>query len=202
LRPRRFYSTVGGVTFLFWTRLPAGADDIVQLESPQPEQVARLIESADVGRPAYGVDANDFYCLSLSGNAARAIVRDYLEAPLPEIQTSLGRWFRDLRIIDEWTGQPTAIFPLWRLAVATVRDADDVPPDLPVVLLSAALKGKPVPGHVLAACLRRIGVETGSRRFPAERMGLIKLVLDRLYQGDLKMSEHLDAAEAANQSQQ
>ena len=43
-------------------------------------------------------DANDFYLLGLSGNSARAIIRDYLEAPLPQVQANLGRWFRDLTI--------------------------------------------------------------------------------------------------------
>src|SRR5207247_2475280 len=126
-----------------------------------------------------GASERDFYCLCLSGNGARAIVRDYLEAPLPEVRANLGQWFQDLQITDDsYTGQGeiTGSFSLWKLATATVRDADDLPPDLPAELMSAALKGTGIPDHVLATCLRRIRVESGWEQFRPARMGLIKLI--------------------------
>jgi CRISPR-associated protein Csd1 len=177
---------VGGTMFLFWTRNKEPCD-LMAFDTPEPEQVARLIRSAEIGRPQYGTSERDFYCLTLSGNSARAVVRDYLEAPLPEVEVNLGHWFRDLEIVDWYSGEKTALFPLWMLANCTVRTGDDVPPDLPTVLMSAALKGTPVPQHVLAACLRRIRLETGVsddtvRRncFRPARMGLIQLILRRL----------------------
>lgn len=187
---------LGGVVFLFWTRQQAGADDVMTLEEPTPEQVATLIESADRGKETYAADPADFYCLALSANAARAIVRDYLEAPLPAIRVNLGRWFKDLRIIDDsYTGhnEPNSCFRLWSLATATVRDADDLSPNLPAVLTSAALKGDPLPDYVLAACLHRLRVESGGQQFRPARMGLIKLILNRhATQGELRMTEKLD----------
>ena len=184
---------VGNVTFLFWTRDRVDTDDLMQLDQPHSEQVAKLIASVGRGRATHTTDPDDFYCLSLSGNAARAVVRDYLELPLPQVRINLGLWFRDLCMIDEFAGQPTAVFPLWSLARATVRDEKDIPPHLPPNLMQAALKGTPVASHVLSACLRRLHVETDSRRFRPERMGLIKLILNRQAQeGDLKMSEQLD----------
>ena len=86
----------------------------------------------------------------------------------------------------------TAAFPLWQLVKSTARDSGDIPPDLPTMLLSAALKHTPVPDHVLAACPARIRVEKGSAQFPPARMGLIKLVLNRRFQGDDQMTESLD----------
>jgi len=189
---------LGTVLFLFWTRDKVDFADLMQLDQPEPEQVARLIESAARGRLFGSTDPQDFYCLCLSGNAARAVVRDYLEAPVPEVRGNLGHWFRDLRIVDETSGEPTAAFPLWMLAGATLRDTKDMPPDLPAALMSAALKGAPVPVHVLAACLRRIRAESGQRAFAPARMGLIKLVLNRnTKEGGLYMSERLDPAAAA-----
>jgi len=184
---------LGPTVFLFWTREAIDADDLMQLDQPEPEQVARLIQSAEVGKASHAVDTNQFYCLCLSGNAARAIIRDYLEAPLPEVRVNLGRWFHDLQIIDGFTGEVTAVFPLWRLAASTVRSGDDVPPDIPPILMSAAIKRTAVPMHVLAACLRRIRVESDEGRFSPARMGLIKLILNRLAnEGDLLMTERLD----------
>jgi CRISPR-associated protein Csd1 len=115
------------------------------------------------------------------------VVRDYLEAPLPEVEVHLGRWFRDLEILDWYTGERTALFPLWMLANATIRSGDDLPPDLPTTLVSAALKGTAVPSNVLAACLRRMRLEVGtnddrvrSQCFRPARMALIQLILRRL----------------------
>jgi CRISPR-associated protein Csd1 len=186
---------IGGVAFLFWTRKPIDEAPWVMLDSSSPEDVARLIDSYKRGQESYGADPNDFYFLCLSGNAARAIIRDYLEAPLPKARESLGAWFADLRIVDHFNGEAKADFPLWMLAKATVRSDDDLPPALLPTLARSALTGAPLPENVLAACLRRLRVETGAAQFTAQRMALIKLVLNRLSQtGDLRMTETLDEA--------
>src|SRR5690606_8761041 len=68
---RRSTLTVGPNAFLFWTRDAAAAFDAGSLlDNPDAESVARLLESPAAGRPATA-DPNDFYCLVLSGNAAR-----------------------------------------------------------------------------------------------------------------------------------
>jgi CRISPR-associated protein Csd1 len=187
---------VGNVVFLYWTRQRSGEDDLMTLDDPVPEQVERLMESARTGRESHAADPADFYCLCLSANGGRAIVRDYLEVPLPTARINLGRWFDDLRIIDDsFTGQNqlSSCFPLWMLANATVREGDDLPPELPALLIGAALKGTALPMHVLAACLRRIRLETTRQAFRPARMGLIKLILNRLISpGELRMSEMLN----------
>jgi CRISPR-associated protein Csd1 len=183
--------------FLFWTRNNE-PHDVMLFENPEPEDVARLIQSVEAGRPHYGTDERNFYCLTISGNSARVVVRDYLEERLPKVEANLGHWFRDLEIIDAFNGEKTACFPLWMLANSTVRSGDDLPPELTAVLMSAALKGTPVPPHVLAACLRRIRLEVGAnddnvRRncFRPARLGLIQLILRRLTPfGEPSMNDH------------
>ncbi len=126
-------------------------------------------------------DPNDFYVLVLTGNSARAIIRDYLEAPLPRAKANLSRWFDELRIADplrDGAGKPRCNFPLWQLTVATALDGDGVAPDTPVRLVTAALTGGPVCESLLVACLRRLRAE-GAEGFRAPRMGLIKLILLR-----------------------
>lgn len=188
---------VGGVAFLFWTREPTDAAPWATLEQPTPDDVARLIAAYQRGQESHGVSGNDFYCLCLSGNAARAIVRDYLESPLPRVGQNLGAWFTDLRIIDSFSNEPKADFPLWMLALATVRSGDDYPPALLPTLARSALTGAPLPENILAACVRRLRVETGAAQFTTARMALIKLILNRLPQsGDLPMTEKLDESSA------
>ncbi len=188
---------LGPVLFLFWTREKAGGHFLDQLDQPQPEHVAKLIQSVKSGRPSSAADPRDFYCLCLSGNGARAIVRDYLELPLAAARENLGRWFDNLQIIDAYTGETAHPVPLWQLVGATVRRGDDPAPDLPALLMSAALKGTALPDHILAACLRRIRVEAGDNPFHPARVGLIKLILNRAKrEGDLQMSEQLDSCAA------
>lgn len=187
---------VGGTMVLFWTR-DKDPTAVLAFESANPEEVARLIRSAEAGKQQIGTQENDFYCLTLSGNSARVVVRDYLEAPLSRIEANLGKWFRELAIIDPFTNETISAFPLWVLANSTIRAGDDLPPDLAALLISAALKGTAVPLHVLGACLRRMRLEVGSnddntRRqcFRPARMGLIQLILNRLpHLGDDTMSD-------------
>ena len=174
---------VGSTLFLFWTREPEDFDAVMALDNPVPALVASLLTSAAEGKESHGLQgANDFYVLALSGNSARAIIRDYLEAPLPRVQANLARWFRDLTIAaatKEGGGQPTNLFPLWQLVAATALETDQAAPDVPARLVHAALKGDPVPESVLAACLGRLRAE-GSDGFRPARMALIKLTLLRL----------------------
>jgi CRISPR-associated protein Csd1 len=173
---------VGSTLFLFWTREPADTDEVMALNTAEPALVERLMDSAKAGKEYHGLDdANDFYLLGLSGNAARAVIRDYLEAPLPLIRANLGQWFRDLTIANatrDGGGQPTSLFPLRQLILATALDPDRVAPDVPPRLLHAALKRDPIPQSVLAACVGRLRAE-GRKGFRSARMGLIKLILLR-----------------------
>src|SRR5262249_29706290 len=129
-----------------------------------------------------------------SGNSARAVVRDYLEAPLPRVQANLAQWFSQLRIADatrHGLGKPSCRFPLWQLAAATALDMDNVAPETLTRLLFAALKRDPFPESLLVACLRRLRAE-GSAGFRPSRMALIKLILLRRY---IPVTETLDADE-------
>jgi CRISPR-associated protein Csd1 len=173
---------VGSALFLFWTREPEDTDAVMALDNPEPALVDKLLESASAGKEFHGLaTSNDFYLLCLSGNSARAIIRDYLEAPLPRVRRNLGRWFLDLTIADatkDGAGHPTSLFPLWQLVAATAMEMDRVAPDTPARLVHAALLGEPVPDAVLAACVGRLRAE-GSDGFRPARMALIKLTLLR-----------------------
>jgi CRISPR-associated protein Csd1 len=191
-RPRTSLK-VGNILFLFWTREPGDANDLMQLDRPEPAEVARLVESAHRGKLSQAGQPNDFYCLALSGNSARAIVRDYLEMPLPQMQNNLGQWFADLQIIDdsyEQQGQINSCFSINRLAASTAWEADSnrsdtksrqssVAPQIVSKLVRAALNRDRLPDSLLSACLRRIRVESGAKRCPAARMALIKVFLNR-----------------------
>ncbi len=169
----------GGDVFLIWCRNSAVADDLLAcLDGTSPELVAKLMDSARGGTKAVAADADKFYCLALSGNAARAVVRDYLETPISEVKENLRHWFTDLRIINPAGSEITTTFPLWQLALATALDKDAVSPTIPPQLLAGAFRAAPFGDNILAACLRRLQAE-GTGGFTAVRLGLIKLILVR-----------------------
>ena len=167
------HQRIGGVMFLFWTRQPMETG-VMNLFEPDPAQVAGLLESLWIGRESLAIDeTNAFYLLTLSGNAARVVVREYLETPLPVLREHLARWFRQLRIADlskDGQGRPTSVFPLWQLAAATAIDSDSAAPDTPSRLMSAAIQGNLVPDSILAGCLRRL--RRRSCRFPRGAYGI------------------------------
>jgi CRISPR-associated protein Csd1 len=181
---------VGGTVFLFWTREPADTGFMSRIENPMAaaveqsstEEVAAEFGSIAVGKKSsLDPDGNQFYVLALSGNAARAVVRDYLERPLYRVKECIDTWFDDLRIADtskEFQGQPNDRFPLWLLANATALEADRVAPDTHTRLMQSALTGGSLPDSILVACLNRLRAE-GSDGFRVTRMGLLKLCLKR-----------------------
>ncbi len=191
---RKTSCRIGGVLFLFWMRQPTDPG-VMNLFEPEPGQVAALLDSLAKGRESAAIDeSNAFYLLTLSGNSARVVVRDYLETPLPSLRRNLAQWFRDLRMADlsrDGQGLPTSVFPLWQLALATALDSDGVAPDVPSRLVSAAIQGVPVPDSLLIACLRRLRAE-GAAGFRASRMALIKLALLRK---EVPVTEILNADE-------
>jgi CRISPR-associated protein Csd1 len=188
---------VANTQFVFWTRDPVDLEDLMVLDQPDPDAVARLLQAPRHGKDDTVLDPERFYCLCLSGNSARAIVRNYLEIPLPCVRDNLKAWFSDLSIVDDTTrgqGQKTGCFRLSALAGATVRDFDDLSPELPGQLMRAALEKGPLPDGVLINCLRRLRLETGPNQFRPARMGLIRLTLNRRepQRGGLPMPEALD----------
>jgi CRISPR-associated protein Csd1 len=183
-----------GVLFLFWTRRPAESG-ILTLFSAEGDQVEALLKSVRQGTAHQAIDDdNAFYLLTLAGNSARVMVRDYLESPLPRTRENLASWFEDLRIADiskEGVGKPTSALPLWQLSRATALDADQIAPDTPARLVAAALTGGPICESLLVACLRRLRAE-GATGFRTARMGLIKLILLRR---EVPVSETLNSDE-------
>jgi CRISPR-associated protein Csd1 len=174
---------VGGTLLLFWTRKPANTEFVMALNEASAEQVKSLLESVAHGKSGDAIDdANDFYLLAVSGNSARAIIRDYLECPVGQVRASVRQWFADLSIVDAspaHRGQPNSAFPLWMLAVATAIDSEHVASDVQVALTEAAIDSKrPIPIGILAACLGRLRADGGTS-LRASRAALVKTCLIR-----------------------
>lgn len=173
--------SVGGTTFIFWTDRSVGFDFGSFVRQPHPAQVKALLDSVrrGQGEAASIVDDTKFYAASFSGSGGRAVVRDWIDTTVGIVKVSVGRWFDRQRIIDPRDEDPSGLeaprpLSLFRLAVSTVRKADDLPVTTTRALFRAALDGTPLPMELAFQAVRRNRAEQEVRR---ERAALIKLVL-------------------------
>ena len=225
LRPSRFEKTANGkdrpiydnrrdfsrsknndTTAVFWTRSPSMLDLHV-LDQPDDSTVRTFFESLDKGTRA-SIDQNLFYSITLSGSAARIIMRDFLQISFSDMKQNVEQWFSDIDL-DIYDGSGKKRFPpLWLMGEGLRRPndhdkKDETPARAQVYLWKAAIQGQKavIPLWILARVLGRIrndsfkldegkrdrmesksdtGLSFGSV-FPASRMALIKLVLNRSF---------------------
>ena len=168
---------------LHWTRKPVEHDPFDLLTSAAPEAISALLKSVKEGRRYIGLEANAYYAMSLSGNGARIVVRDWLESSVPEIEANIARWFQDLTIIDPEHLLPKRDFSLWGLLATLVPrkggkpDFDKLVPQSATELLYAALNGGALPQPILFAAIRRHQLE--DNKLNPARLALIKVCLIR-----------------------
>ncbi|MCX7866123.1 MAG: type I-C CRISPR-associated protein Cas8c/Csd1 [Limisphaera sp.] len=177
---------------LHWTRQRVEFDPVDTLASANPEEVAQLLKSVETGRQVTGLEPNAYYAVSLSGNGARIVVRDWIESTVPEVERHIARWFQQLTIVEPGGAAVKREFALGELLRALAnpkleKPFEALPHGAAESLLHAALTGGPIPQAILMAALRREtvdrvsgGEKPGRRRpFLPARFALIKLCLLR-----------------------
>lgn len=166
---------------LHWSRRPMVLDPMDPVVSGDPEAIEKLLNSVHRGQQIVGLDANAYYCLSLSGNGARIVVRDWLESTVPEVEQHVAEWFEDLAIVPLEGGGVKRDFKFGALLYAMVREElGELPPQIPTQLFHGALRGRsvPLPQSALAAALRRQQLDQENKLNPA-RIALVKACLLR-----------------------
>lgn len=173
---------------VFWTRKNEKLPEIDYLETPNSDDVARLIDSVSSGneRDVRYIESDYFYSCTLSGSAARIAVRDWIETSLFDFKKSIAKWFQDIAI-DEYDNDlknsQTRYARLYEMARSCQRkntdgknDKDDTSLSrVATSLWNVALK-KTVPSHwILTKVLQRSRLDGVT----AERAALIKLILNR-----------------------
>jgi len=171
--------SVGGATFIFWTRQHADFNPVTFMRQPDAVQVRALLDSIRRGRDVSSdVDDTKFYAASLSASGGRAVVRDWIDTTVGNVKESVGRWFELQRITDPRDEDPTGLeaprpLSVFQLAVSTVRKADDLPVTTIRALFRSALHDTRLPMELAFQAVRRNRAEQGVTR---ARAALIKLV--------------------------
>jgi len=165
---------IGPTVYVFWTREESEFDPLSFLSHPDAQSVQRLLDSPRSGLQQHGVRPNDFYVLALSASGGRAVVRDWLETTVPEVQDNLKRWFTAQRIVDA-RGETSYPMGVYSLAASAYRDANkEMVPTVPTALTRAALMGAHLPDDLLVRAVQRSRAEGGVVQ---HRAALMKLVL-------------------------
>ncbi len=189
--------------YLHWSREPIDNDPLNLLTTAEPDAVRHLLDSIRGGERQVGIDANAYYCLGLSGNGARIVVRDWLETTVGQVEKSVAAWFDGSEIIDPDGVTLRSGHKFGAILYAMVRaELDELPAALPAALFYSILRGAPVPlpRTALSAALRRQVIDQRKPddlrdpRLNPARLGLIRAVLNRLPDQPILMTAQLDPA--------
>jgi CRISPR-associated protein Csd1 len=121
-----------------------------------------------------------YRALTLSGNAGRVVVRDWMQGQFEELAENVNKWFGDLEIVHRY-GLGNASRPKFRAVLAgMVRDLSDIPAPLVATLWRSAIQDLPIPPQAAAQALARVTIDVINDN-PAShaRMGLLKAYVIR-----------------------
>ncbi|TDC37652.1 type I-C CRISPR-associated protein Cas8c/Csd1 [Micromonospora sp. 15K316] len=173
---------LGGSTFDPWATV----------EQLDPSQIQTLIVGPANGQEATLEELSRYCSVTVGGNVARVVVRDWVEQPIRQVKDNIRTWFDDHMIVDAWAGEVVRV-KASQMARAAGRfeagrnggpgtwtrfgaSGEHRPPDLFHRLLGTALLKRPLPPKLLNHVLNRIRIDG---RLDAARAALIRLALRR-----------------------
>lgn len=167
---------IGSTVYVYWTKEKTTFNPLAMLKQPKLEEVAALLKSPFTAQPASGLTdtkVNQFYALALTANNARAVVRDWLETTIPNVEENLRQWFQHQQIVDAYGSSPRPL-NVFTLAASIYRDpAKEMQPSAPTALIRNALHGDRLPEDLLTKLVQRNRVEH-DMTYP--RVVLLKLI--------------------------
>lgn len=185
----RIHRTAGSRT-TWWVDGGAEFNLMVALDAPPTEaDIAALLSGVETGRDLSGrIDTGEFHALTVSGNVARLVIREWYHLPLDQLKANIRRWFHDIETVPRYP-DGRRILPLSMLATATGRydenlkgylkpgsPGDRRPHGITDTLRGAALRATPIPPSVLAHLVQRIAAD---HRVDDARAALLRLILVR-----------------------
>lgn len=140
--------------------------------------------------PAVGEETIALFGVVLSGNAARAVVRQAFSTTIAATKRHVGRWFRALALRRSGAAESPTI-PMILKALEPAGNAD-LPPNLSSRLTVAAVLGHPLPAELLRHALLRF--RQNDRFLTFSRAAVIKACLvnlSRLKETDVSLNEEI-----------
>jgi CRISPR-associated protein Csd1 len=170
---------IGQTSVCFWARETKEASSFFarMLNRPDPASVVLFLKAPWAGIDREQAKRDQFYSVTLSGNAGRIVVRHWMQTTLEAAREHLRQWFADLEIVTY--GNPTAQanrkpkvkgdsgeadsgmppLALFRLACTTVREAKDLQAETLSQLYRATLEGMAPSLMLLKPVLNRLDAD-------------------------------------------
>jgi CRISPR-associated protein Csd1 len=174
----------------WWLTKATGYDPMQLLDQADPADVGPWLAAVHRGRPPDTAIAEDstFCSLTVGGNVARIVVRDWVEMPLADLDRNLAAWFDDHEM-SPVSHDRRRHHSMYRLALCLGRwdnrqsryldfraRGADRPAHAHRDLQRAAIRGWPVPVSVLRHVIHRV---TSDGHLDDARAALIRLCLTR-----------------------
>jgi CRISPR-associated protein Csd1 len=180
---------IGNTALCFWAKESEEATDLFAelFEKPKVETVRHFLVKPFKGERDFApLEHDQFYSVTLSGNAGRVVVRHWMQTTVEQAVKNFQKWFEDLNIVTLGQFKESEDYPplsLFRLAVTTVREAKDLRSEIAAQLYRAALEGH-APSLVLAKqILDRLSADLAKNGLSAlnnlSRFALLRLIVNR-----------------------
>ena len=199
---------IGQTSVCFWAKESKQASRLIaqMFSRPDPASVKKFLSKPWSGLEDIELLKKDqFYSVTLSGNAGRIVVRHWLLITLEEAINNFIKWFEDLQIMpygdpsvydnpkkkpkEKSEGMPP--LALFRLACSTVRDAKDLQAETLTQLYRAALEGTAPPVLLIKPILNRLTLDLPKQGLGLlanpSRFALLRLIVNRNKKGDEPM---------------
>ncbi len=100
-----------------------------------------------------------YNALTLSGNSARVVIRDWMEGQFEDLVENIDAWISDLAIVRRDGNGVVRSHKFAAILAATVRDLGDVAAPTVAVLWHAAIRREPISHQVMAQTLLRVKID-------------------------------------------
>lgn len=158
----------------------ASAEDVDPHRAARAESKAgKLLDAIRNGEKPELLDAR-FYAVTLSGNAGRVMIRDWMEGTFESVAEAAKQWFDDLAVVSRDGKSIIRTFKFFAVVGACVRDLKEASLPLQTAIWHAAMKNQPIPHQVMAQVLNRVRLDVVKNESPRHaRLGLLKAYLKR-----------------------
>jgi len=195
---------IGQTSVCFWAKETRQASSRIakMFNHPDPASIKSFLAQPWAGVDLELIKKDQFYSVTLSGNAGRIVVRHWLHITVDQALENLKNWFKDLditpygdpsvydspkhKVKDKEEGMPP--LALFRLACSTVRDSKDLQSETLTQLYRAALEGIPPSSMLLKPILNRLEIDLPKQGLGLlgnpTRFALLRLIVNRNRKGD------------------
>jgi len=205
--PRQNVKLSADTVACYWSRGESKfCSSVNDLFGSDPEKVGELYRSIWKGNMPSIKEYDNFYSLTLSGTQGRAILRDWFESTIDQVQKNLCQYFKDIEISRNNRSLKKLVIPhalnflLEAVADPVKNRSETVPGHLASGLLNSAFSGNIYPETILQRAIERYRYEIGkcndekdgwvTRERNDARAALIKAVLNRKKDKDTENKIH------------